>query len=137
MRTTIVDRLTPKGKSPLMTANARVESPCETPLAPPWRIGTVQVASPSVSGPAPALRHQMAEETMPIWKMGAAAAAFALTLVGTPALADDIPMSELPDQVRQTVERETANGEILDVERDDDGETVYEIEFRENNQKFE
>ncbi len=74
---------------------------------------------------------------MPIWKMGAAAAAFALTLVGTPALADDIPMSELPDQVRQTVERETANGEILDVERDDDGETVYEIEFRENNQKFE
>lgn len=67
----------------------------------------------------------------------AAAAAFAFGLTGATAFADDISFDELPDQVRQTVERETAGARLGDVERDDNGQTVYEIEFYEDGQKYE
>lgn len=71
--------------------------------------------------------------------MHAAPFALALVLAAPVAYADEVTMAELPAPVRETVQRELATAEIGEIERDDDdrGGTVYEIEFRENNQKFE
>lgn len=75
---------------------------------------------------------------MKSWMPGATLS-LALVLAAPVAYADDVTMSELPAPVRETVEREIGNNPIGDIERDDDDEqgTVYEIEFRENNRKFE
>ncbi|HEY8429380.1 MAG TPA: PepSY domain-containing protein [Sandaracinaceae bacterium] len=68
----------------------------------------------------------------------AAAAAVGLTLAAPVAFADDVTMDQLPDPVRQTMEREIGQGQVGDMERDDDlGRVVYEIEFVENGRKFE
>jgi hypothetical protein len=64
--------------------------------------------------------------------------ALALALAAPVAYAEDVTMAELPRPVRETVEREVGAAEISEIERDDDEQgTVYEIEFRENNRKFE
>jgi hypothetical protein len=71
--------------------------------------------------------------------MHAAPFALALVLAAPVAHAEDVTMADLPAPVRETVQREVGTAELGDIERDDDdrGGTVYEIEFRENNRKFE
>jgi uncharacterized membrane protein YkoI len=67
-----------------------------------------------------------------------AAFAAAVSLFAPVALADDVTMEQLPDAVRQTVERETAQAQVGDIEQDEEnGQTVYEVEFVENGSKFE
>lgn len=75
---------------------------------------------------------------MKSWMVGVAAG-LGLVLSAPTALAEDISMSELPQPVRETVQREVGDAQIGDIERDDDdaGGTVYEIEFREDDRKFE
>jgi uncharacterized membrane protein YkoI len=74
---------------------------------------------------------------MKSWMYGAPLA-LTLALAAPVAHADDITMAELPAPVRETVQREVGSAELGDIERDDDdGTTVYEIEFRENDRKFE
>ena len=51
---------------------------------------------------------------------------------------DDVAMEQLPDPVRQAVEREVGDGEVREIERDrHQGRVVYEVEFVRNNQRFE
>jgi uncharacterized membrane protein YkoI len=53
----------------------------------------------------------------------------AIGLTAIPAQAEDVEMSELPQAVRDTIERETKGMEIDDLERDkDDGKIVYELD---------
>lgn len=74
---------------------------------------------------------------MKSWRNGAPFA-LVLALAAPVAYAEDVTMAELPGPVRETVEREVGTAEITEIERDDDEQgTVYEIEFRENNRKFE
>lgn len=55
------------------------------------------------------------------------------------ALAEDVTMQELPQPVRETVQREVGRGQLGDLERDQErGQTVYEVEFVDTNgQKIE
>jgi uncharacterized membrane protein YkoI len=51
---------------------------------------------------------------------------------------DDVTLEELPAAVRETVQGEVKNGEILEIERDHDRDrTVYEVEFRLDSVKYE
>lgn len=66
------------------------------------------------------------------------AVAFGLVFAAPVAFADDVSLEELPQAVRDTIESELSQAEIGEIERDtDNGVTVYEVEFRENQQKFE
>lgn len=64
-----------------------------------------------------------------------AAAGLALA---APALAEDVTMDQLPQPVRQTLERELGQGQVHEIERDRDGDrVVYEVEIYDRGQKFE
>ncbi len=53
----------------------------------------------------------------------------AIGLTAIPALADDVEISDLPQAVRDTIERELKGMEIDDIERDrDDGKIVYKVD---------
>lgn len=64
-----------------------------------------------------------------------------LTLVAPVALADDtddVKLEALPKAARDTVQREVKNGRITEIDRDDDlGRTFFEVEFIENNRRYE
>lgn len=67
----------------------------------------------------------------------AIAAAVGLALAA-PALAEDVTMDQLPQAVRQTLERELGQGRVHEIERDRDGDrVVYEVEIYDGGQKFE
>lgn len=71
------------------------------------------------------------------WK-SVAAVTFGLVFAAPVAFADDISLEQLPQPVRDTLDSELSQAEIGEIERDTDGgQTVYEIEFRENQQKYE
>lgn len=72
------------------------------------------------------------------WTLGTLILAGGLALV-EPAYADvEIALEELPEPARQTVVREVKGGQILEIERDEDhGRTVYEVEFLEDQIKYE
>jgi uncharacterized membrane protein YkoI len=63
----------------------------------------------------------------------------ALSFVPAIALADvDIPLEQLPEAVRQTALREVKGGTITDIEQETEGgATVYEVEFIDQNIKYE
>lgn len=67
------------------------------------------------------------------------AVALSALALGTPvALADDVTLEDLPQEVRRTVERELGEAHIGEIERDDErGRTYYEIEFIQNGRRFE
>lgn len=51
---------------------------------------------------------------------------------------DEVTMDQLPQAVRQTVQREVGNGQVEEIEREQEqGRTIYEVEFTQNNRKFE
>lgn len=76
-------------------------------------------------------------KTMKKW-MVAVAAAGGIVLAAPLVYADDVRMDDLPRPVRDTVQREIGQGQISEIERDREPEgTVYEVEYRENGQKFE
>jgi len=55
-------------------------------------------------------------------------------LTAMPALADDVSLSDLPQAVRDTIERELKGMEIDDIERDrDDGKIVYQVDTEGDN----
>jgi uncharacterized membrane protein YkoI len=61
-----------------------------------------------------------------------------LVVAGDAAADYALSIEELPEPARQTVVREVKGGTILEIERDDDhGATVYEVEFVENQIKYE
>jgi hypothetical protein len=62
-----------------------------------------------------------------------------LSFVPAIALADvDMSLDELPEAVRQTALREVKGGTITDIEREiERGATVYEVEFIDQNIKYE
>jgi hypothetical protein len=50
----------------------------------------------------------------------------------------DVPIDQLPQPVRTTVERETQGGQITDIERDaEHGQTIYEVEFVLDGKEYE
>jgi hypothetical protein len=50
----------------------------------------------------------------------------------------DVPIDQLPQPVRATVERETQGGQITDIERDTEhGQTIYEVEFVLDGKEYE
>jgi hypothetical protein len=55
----------------------------------------------------------------------------ALASISSSALADiELTLEQLPEPVRQTAVREVKTGQIVEIEQDDeDGSTVYEVEF--------
>ena len=58
----------------------------------------------------------------------------AIGLTAIPAPAEDVKLSDLPQAVRQTIERELKGLEIDDIERDkDDGKIVYEADTKGDN----
>jgi hypothetical protein len=58
-------------------------------------------------------------------------------LTTIPVLAEDVEMSDLPQAVRQTIQRELKGMEIDDLERDkDDGKIVYELEAENNDREI-
>lgn len=62
----------------------------------------------------------------------------ALTAGAPVALADDVSMEQLPDPVRETVQREAGDAQILEIERDrEPSGTVYEVEVLQEGRKFE
>lgn len=66
-------------------------------------------------------------------------AALAGLALATPvALADDVTMEQLPDPVRQTIQREIGSAQVGEIERDEErGRTYYEVEFVENGRRYE
>ncbi|MCZ7685548.1 MAG: PepSY domain-containing protein [Sandaracinaceae bacterium] len=68
----------------------------------------------------------------------ALAAAAGLALASPVALAEDVTMEQLPQPVRQTLQRELGQAQVHEMERDRDGDrVVYEIEIIDGGQKFE
>jgi uncharacterized membrane protein YkoI len=58
-----------------------------------------------------------------------------IALTAIPAQAEDVELSELPQAVRQTVERELKGKQIDELERDeDDGKIVYEVQTEGDNE---
>ncbi len=55
-----------------------------------------------------------------------------LALFAMPAWAgEEIPLEQVPEQARQTIQQHVADGTIEEVERDrEDGKIVYEVEYR-------
>ena len=50
----------------------------------------------------------------------------------------DLTLEQLPEPVRQTTVREVKTGRIVEIEQDDeDGSTVYEVEFILDDVKYE
>jgi len=62
-----------------------------------------------------------------------------LALLPAVALADeDLALEQLPEPVRQTALREVKTGTITDIEREvERGATIYEVEFVDQNIKYE
>lgn len=63
-----------------------------------------------------------------------------LILLSPLALADDdyVELADVPDPVRDTIEREVADGRILAVERErDDGRITYDVYFQQDGQRYE
>lgn len=69
----------------------------------------------------------------------AIAGALALTAAAPSALAGtDVKLDQLPKEVQKTVEDETKDGKIKDIERDtEQGRTIYEVEFTTGGEDFE
>lgn len=59
-------------------------------------------------------------------------AVFFVFLLAGPAWAgEEIPLEQVPDQARQTIQQHVADGTIEEVERDHEkGKIVYEVEYR-------
>jgi hypothetical protein len=50
----------------------------------------------------------------------------------------NVPLDQLPAAVRATIERETAGGQIKEIEQDHEGgQLIYEVEFTQGGQEFE
>jgi len=50
----------------------------------------------------------------------------------------NVPLEQLPAPVRATIERETAGGQIKEIEQDHEGgQLIYEVEFTQGGQQFE
>jgi uncharacterized membrane protein YkoI len=64
-----------------------------------------------------------------------------LMFVGPVAFADsdfEVKLDEMPQAARDTVKREVKDGKITEIDRDaKGGRTFYEVEFTQNNQRFE
>lgn len=65
-----------------------------------------------------------------------------LTFVAPVAYADDhakdLKLEDLPKATRDTVERQVKDGKIIEIDRDDDdGRAYYEVEFIQNQQRYE
>ncbi len=68
----------------------------------------------------------------------ALAAAAGLALASPVALAEDVTMEQLPQPVRQTLQRELGQAQVHEIERDRHGDrVVYEVEILDGDQKFE
>lgn len=73
-------------------------------------------------------------------KLGMILAVLTGTLgIAAPVAADEhVQLSELPAQVRQTVERETKGAAINEIEQDtENGQLIYEVEFTRQGQRWE
>jgi hypothetical protein len=69
--------------------------------------------------------------------ISSAAAALALTMATSTALADDLTVEDLPPPVQQTVQREVGEGHITDIDREHHGERlVYEVEFDRDQREY-
>lgn len=54
------------------------------------------------------------------------------------ALADSVPLEQVPAAVRAAIEREVGDGRLEEIERETrDGRPVYEVEFTRNNTEHE
>jgi uncharacterized membrane protein YkoI len=54
------------------------------------------------------------------------------------ALADSVPLEQVPAAVRAAIERELGDGRLEEIERETrDGRPVYEVEFTRNNKEHE
>jgi hypothetical protein len=54
------------------------------------------------------------------------------------AVADDVPLDQVPAAVRATIEREVGDGRIKEIDRDRrDGRRVYEVEFTRDDKDHE
>lgn len=67
------------------------------------------------------------------------AAAFVTLLTAPLAFADqNVTLADLPAPARQTVQREVGAGQITDIEREEEGGSVYyEVEFTAANRDYE
>ncbi len=71
------------------------------------------------------------------------AVALTLPLAATAALAqqerqNDLRLEDLPQPVREAVQREVGDGTIEDIDRDTErGQTVYEVEFDRDGREYE
>lgn len=51
---------------------------------------------------------------------------------------DDIPLEEVSQAARATIQREVKNGQITEIDREDhDGRVYYEVEYKEGNRRYE
>ena len=54
------------------------------------------------------------------------------------AMADSVPLEQVPAAVRATIERELGDGRLEEIERETrDGRPVYEVEFTRNDKEHE
>lgn len=61
--------------------------------------------------------------------------AILVALLSAPAWAnDEIPLEQVPEAARKTIEKHVADGTIEEIDRDvEGGKTVYEVEYRDAN----